>query len=178
MTRAPKTLSEEDRILWTLVARSTKPLPGKPKQIDPPAVESFAEAMADTEKRPAQAAVAVPSSPQPKRHLPTHLDTPTLDKLAKGRLPIEARVDLHGMTQDEAYTLLYTFLSRAHARGARYVLVITGKGSASGGDGILKRMVPGWLSTPTFRPFVSSHDHAARGHGGGGALYVRLRRTK
>jgi len=177
MTRAPKSLSEEDRILWNLVARSTKPLSGRKKPDEPALVESFADAMAETDKRPAPAPVPAPTSPQPKRHLPTHLDTPTLDKLAKGRLPIEARVDLHGMTQNEAYSLLYTFLSRAHSRGARYVLVITGKGSSSGGDGVLRRMVPGWLSTPTFRPFVSSHDHAARGHGGGGALYVRLRRS-
>jgi len=176
MTRPPKALSEEDRILWTLVARSTKPLPGKPKQQEPAPVENFAEAMAEQDRKRAPAPDPVRPA-QPKRHLPTHLDVPTLDKLAKGRLPIEARVDLHGMTQDEAYSLLYTFLSRAHARGARYVLVITGKGSSSGGDGVLKRMVPGWLSTPTFRPFVSSHDHAARGHGGGGALYVRLRRS-
>ena len=177
MTRAPKALSEEDRILWSLVARSTKPLPGKPKAKTPATRENFAEALAATDKKMPPAASPMPATPQPKRHPPTHLDTPTLDKLAKGRLPIEARVDLHGMTQDEAYSLLYIFLSRAHARGARYVLVITGKGSSSGGDGILKRMVPGWLSTPTFRPFVSSHDHAARGHGGGGALYVRLRRA-
>jgi DNA-nicking Smr family endonuclease len=106
------------------------------------------------------------------------LDEPTLDKLSKGRLPIEGRVDLHGMTQDEAYSLLFSFLHRAHASGVRYVLVITGKGSSSGGDGILKRSVPAWLSTPAFRMLVSSHDHAARHHGGAGALYVRLRRTR
>jgi DNA-nicking Smr family endonuclease len=177
MTRPPKTLSDEDRILWNLVARSTKPLPGKPKAEEPVTREDFAEAMAASEKA-APAASPAPAAPLPKRHVPTHLDTPTLDKLAKGRLPIEARVDLHGMTQDQAYTLLYGFLSRAHGSGARYVLVITGKGSSSGGDGVLRRMVPGWLSTPTFRPFVSSHDHAARGHGGSGALYVRLRRSR
>jgi DNA-nicking Smr family endonuclease len=106
------------------------------------------------------------------------LDRPTLDKLAKGRMPIEARVDLHGMTQEEAYSLLYSFLHRAHAGGLRYVMVITGKGSSSGGDGVLRRSVPAWLSTPAFRPLVSSHDHAARHHGGAGALYVRLRRIR
>lgn len=177
MSRVPKALSEEDRILWSLVARSTKPLAGR----RPAEPESPVAKQPEEKPAPASKTASTPSAPatlQPKRHPPTHLDTPTLDKLAKGRLPIEARVDLHGMTQDEAYALLYAFLSRAHARGARYVLVITGKGSSSGGDGILKRMVPGWLSTPTFRPFVSSHDHAGRGHGGGGALYVRLRRTK
>jgi len=58
------------------------------------------------------------------------------------------------------------------------VLVITGKGSSSGGDGVLRRAVPAWLSTPAFRMLVSSHDHAARNHGGSGALYVRLRRSR
>jgi len=176
--RGGNTLSEEDRILWSLVARSAKPLLGR-KPIEQPVEETKAPEAA---KPPAgKAGPAIPAAPiavQPKRHIPTHLDNPTLDKLAKGKLPIEARVDLHGMTQDEAYSLLYTFISRAHGRGARYVLVITGKGSSSGGDGVLRRAVPGWLSTPTFRPFVSSHDHAARGHGGGGALYVRLRRIR
>ena len=52
------------------------------------------------------------------------------------------------MSQDEAYFLLLSFLQRAHAGGARYVLVITGKGSSSGGDGVLRRAVPGWLATP------------------------------
>jgi DNA-nicking Smr family endonuclease len=103
---------------------------------------------------------------------------PTLDKLARGRLPIEARVDLHGMTQDEAYSLLFSFLHRAHASGLRYVLVITGKGSSSGGDGVLRRSVPAWLATPAFRMFVSSHEHAARHHGGSGAIYVRLRKVR
>jgi DNA-nicking Smr family endonuclease len=172
--RSRKTLSEEDRILWDLVARTAKPLTGK----KPPEPK---DAAAPTTAAGPQAPAAPPAAaarPTPPRQRPVSpsLDTPTLDKLAKGRLQIEARVDLHGMTQDEAYSLLYSFLSRAHARGARYVLVITGKGSSSGGDGVLKRSVPGWLATPTFRPFVSSHDHAARGHGGGGALYVRLRR--
>ena len=61
--------------------------------------------------------------------------------------------------------------------GVRYVLVITGKGFSSGGDGVLKRQVPAWLSTPPFRALVSSHDLAARQHGGEGALYIRLRKT-
>ena len=178
MTRAPKPLSEEDRILWNLVARSTKPMPGrKPAELPAPAQPASGNAAGEAKVGKAASPAAAPAQ-APKRHVPTHLDTPTLDRLAKGKLPIEARVDLHGMTQGEAYALLYAFLSRAHARGARYVLVITGKGSSSGGDGVLRRVVPGWLSTPTFRPFVSSHDHAARGHGGAGALYVRLRRSK
>ena len=81
------------------------------------------------------------------------------------------------MTQSEAHALLLSFLQRAHAGGVRYVLVITGKGFSSGGDGVLRRQVPAWLSTPPFRALVSSHDVSARQHGGEGALYIRLRRA-
>ncbi|TGV33802.1 DNA mismatch repair protein MutS, partial [bacterium M00.F.Ca.ET.168.01.1.1] len=112
-----------------------------------------------TPSQPAQPAAGPAGAAKPKvQHVTHRLDEPTLDKLKKGRLPIEGRVDLHGMTQDEAYSLLLTFLHRAHAGGIRYVLVITGKGSSSGGDGILRRSVPHWLSTPAFRHLVSSHD--------------------
>lgn len=187
MTRGQKTLTEDDRILWSLVEKSTKPMHVRK------AAKAEPELSAAEVKKPladpgsgklASPQVAKPSSipsytpPVSKPRAPTHLDLPTLDNLAKGRLPIEARVDLHGLTQDEAYALLYSFLARAHASDARYVLVITGKGSSSGGDGVLKRSVPGWLATPLFRQFVSSHDPAARGHGGSGALYVRLRRHR
>lgn len=173
--RSAKKLSDEDRVLWNLVARSAKPLKGKPAMEAPeqPLV-TMDQAMAldpvtpkDTPTRPAA---------RPKQLVSHSFDAPTHDKLAKGRLPIEGRVDLHGMTQDQAYSLLLSFLHRAHAGGVRYVLVITGKGSSSGGEGVLRRAVPAWLSTPPFRPLVSSHDHAARNHGGAGAFYIRLRR--
>jgi DNA-nicking Smr family endonuclease len=100
-------------------------LPAATAEPESPAAKQPEEKPAPTSKTASTS--SAPAPPQPKRHPPTHLDTPTLDKLAKGRLPIEARVDLHGMTQDEAYSLLYIFLSRAHARSARYVLVITGR---------------------------------------------------
>jgi DNA-nicking Smr family endonuclease len=173
MSRRGERLSDDDRVLWNLVARTAKPLKGttavgsaelavQPKPAQPP---------------PTPFVAGSPDAPKKKvQHVSHALDEPTLDKLAKGRLPIEGRVDLHGLTQDEAYSLLFSFLHRAHAGGVRYVLVITGKGSSSGGDGVLRRAVPAWLSTPAFRPLVSSHDHAARNHGGSGALYVRLRR--
>jgi DNA-nicking Smr family endonuclease len=176
MSRRPnEKLTDEDRVLWNLVARSATPLRGK-RAVEVPEIVLESE---NTPPKPAPVPSALGTEkPVPPRH-PLHpLDKPTLEKLAKGRTPIEGRVDLHGMTQDEAYSLLYSFLHRAHAGGVRYVLVITGKGSSSGGDGVLRRSVPAWLSTPAFRPLVSSHDHAARHHGGSGALYVRLRRTR
>jgi DNA-nicking Smr family endonuclease len=169
-------LTDEDRVLWSLVARSTTPLKGR-KPIEPPIepVTTMEQAMAEP---PAQASRPVPQRPtRPTLHQ-TALDRPTHDKLAAGRLPIEARVDLHGLTQDQAYALLHSFLARAHSAGVRYVLVITGKGTSSGGDGVLKRAVPGWLGTAPFRMLVSGLDPAARGHGGAGALYVRLRKRQ
>jgi DNA-nicking Smr family endonuclease len=175
MSRRPgQKLSDEDRVLWNLVARSATPLRGK-QAVDIPDIVLEPENAPPKPARP-QASASRPAGKP--RHTIHPLDKPTLEKLAKGRTPIEGRVDLHGMTQDEAYSLLHSFLHRAQAGGVRYVLVITGKGSSSGGDGVLRRSVPALLSTPAFRPLVSSHDHAARHHGGAGALYVRLRRTR
>ncbi|MEO5323148.1 Smr/MutS family protein [Mesorhizobium sp. CC13] len=167
-------LTDEERVLWTVVARTAMPLKGRGAVEIP---EATATAMPDAAPAQAMPNVSPRPSVSPKRqHLSHHLDEPTLDKLSKGRLRIEGRVDLHGMTQEEAYSLLYMFLSRAHAGGLRYVLVITGKGTSKGGDGVLKRMVPAWLATAPFRLLVGSHDHAARHHGDSGAIYVRLRR--
>ena len=103
-------------------------------------------------------------------------------KLARGTEPIDARLDLHGCTQSEAHAALLQFLRRAQGSGARYVLVITGKGRA-GSDGfreagVLKRQVPQWLAMPEFRGYVVGFDDASAGHGGEGALYVRLRRGR
>ena len=82
------------------------------------------------------------------------------------------------MVQSEAHFLLLDFLIRAHGRGLRHVLVITGKGSSMGSDGALKRVVPMWFSKPEFRHLISSHEPAARQRGGEGALYVRLSRVR
>ena len=176
MSRRSKVLTDEDRVLWSLVARTATPLKGKAPAANPvPEVSVPAEAPA-----PVAAPSPIPLVPATpvKRPPSLILDAPTHGKIARGRLPIEGRVDLHGLFQDEAYALLLSFLRRAYAGGARHVLVITGKGSSSGGEGILRRSVPAWLATAQFREFVSGYDHAARGHGGAGALYIRLKRNR
>ena len=169
-------LSDEDRIIWAKVARTAKPLKGTTAiPQEPPADHDAMEMLLSTPPDPA--VTPRPERPTQGERTPLrHFDQQTRDKLTKGRLTIDARVDLHGMTQAEAHGLLLSFLHRAHASGLRYVLVITGKGASFGSEGALKRAVPAWLSTPMFRPLVSGHDHAARQHGGAGALYVRLRR--
>ncbi|HWK63894.1 MAG TPA: Smr/MutS family protein [Rhizobiaceae bacterium] len=174
MSRRARELTEEDRVLWHLVARSTKPLAGKEAIAPPPELPAREEPALPAPRSEAQQG----PSPRPKSLKIAHVfDAQTREKLAKGRLPIEGRVDLHGMTQDEAYWLLLSFLRRAQQGGVRYVLIITGKGSSSRGEGVLRRSVPQWLATPPFRALVSGHDDASRRHGGGGALYVRVRRA-
>ncbi|MEO0498829.1 MAG: Smr/MutS family protein [Pseudomonadota bacterium] len=104
------------------------------------------------------------------------IDRKTKRKLSKGRLSVDARIDLHGMTQDEAHNALIGFVGMSHARGHRVVLVITGKGLGKQGKGILRQVVPRWLVTPPLAQWVNGHDVSAPHHGGDGALYVRLRR--
>ena len=94
---------------------------------------------------------------------PAALDRVTRRKIAKGRVPIEGKVDLHGLTQREAHGLLLSFLSQARAAGRRHVLVVTGKGSSMGSEGILRRAVPQWFATAAFRGLVSGYEDASRG---------------
>lgn len=173
-------ISHEDRILWEKVARTAKPLKGKSM------IELAAELQGDAAQAEAEGLQglkgAAPRTPHPKaasakaHHGPIRLDEPTHRKIAKGKVSLGARVDLHGLTQGEAHTLLLAFLHRAHAEGLRHVLVITGKGASFGSDGVLRQAVPHWFATPAFKPYVGAYEDAARQHGGHGAIYVRLRR--
>lgn len=173
-------LSHEDRILWNQVARTATPFKGRSLLPEPEPEPAPPQA----EAGPGAREVLLGPQPAPKgqrrdmsrRELLRMLDEPTRDRLAKGRLAIEARVDLHGLNQSEAHALLLSFLHRAHAGGVRHVLVITGKGSSLGSEGVLRKALPHWFATPAFRSLVGGYDAAARQHGGDGAFYVRLRR--
>jgi DNA-nicking Smr family endonuclease len=104
-------------------------------------------------------------------------DRRTAGKLKKGRLDIEARLDLHGSTLAQAHDRLYGFITSAYASGARCVLVVTGKGRSTLGEtGKLKAAVPRWLNEPAFRPYVLSLSYAQQKDGGEGALYILLRK--
>ncbi len=116
--------------------------------------------------------------PKPIRKLTelNPIDRPVHKKIAKGRVTIDARIDLHGLTQQIAHRVLYDFLTDAYLGGDRHVLVITGKGTSSGGRGILRQVVPDWFQKSEFKEFVSGYRVSAQHHGGDGALYVRLRK--
>ncbi len=173
-----RSLSEDERIVWSKVAATVRPRSGK-------VVEHIAlppETAPAPPQHPVQPAAAPKNAGERKRTAPpaSHqhqqaIDRVTRRKIAKGRLPIDARIDLHGMAQTDAHALLFAFLHRAQGDGCKLLLVITGKGASFGSDGILRRAVPTWLQTPSFRAIVSGFEESARGHGGEGALYVRIR---
>lgn len=106
---------------------------------------------------------------------PQKIDRKIKTKIARGRIAIDRRLDLHGMTQSEAHQKLLIFVTAAFQRGERTLLVITGKGGRDGAFGVLRQSLPRWLMEPAFRPFVSGIEEASPGHGGAGAFYVRLK---
>jgi DNA-nicking Smr family endonuclease len=180
-------LSSEDIELWVGVTRSIKPLRKRAPRVEAPqeAVPT-PPAKRGVAAKPVSVPVQAPVMPKAKVDAPpsvTTLDRRTKQKIARGNQTIDARLDLHGHTQAQAHDVLLRFLRVTQSRGGRVALVITGKGGrgkiASGeGTGALKRAVPLWLALPEFRNMVIGFDTAAIGHGGEGALYVRLRKIR
>ena len=106
------------------------------------------------------------------------LDRRTMNKLRKGRMRPESRLDLHGMTADRALAALNGFLADAQGNGKRCVLVITGKGSMKEGGGVIRRELPSWLNAPRNRGRILGFAAAVPSDGGGGAFYVLLKRRR
>jgi DNA-nicking Smr family endonuclease len=181
MTRKGRGLSEEERALWDTVTRAVAPLRRrKVKTHESEARTEIIQVAAKPARKAVAAPVVVPSRPAAPPLAP--LGRRMRQKLARGSESIDARLDLHGMTQADAHAALAHFLRRAQRNGARVVLVITGQG-ARGTDphaerGVLKRQVPLWLESAELRPCVVGFESATIGHGGAGALYVRVRKGR
>jgi DNA-nicking Smr family endonuclease len=179
--RRKRALSEDDRALWEMVAKHVKPLKKKPRvpKLHPPmsAAEPAPVPPTVTSRPIAPVQVAKPIKPAMPPLVP--LGRRERSRLSRGRSEIDARLDLHGMTQSRAHQALLLFLQRAHNEGHAFVLIITGKGVAGDSErGVLRRQVPHWLSLPEFRSLVVGFEEANIGHGGSGALYVRIRRAR
>jgi DNA-nicking Smr family endonuclease len=192
MTRRKRSLSEEEQALWERVAETAEPLRPKMRAL---VVESPEAANAPTghaAKTPGPKSTAKPgpalppyAPPPQKTPAPAVIDRKTRARLARGRIEVDGRIDLHGLRQEAAHHRLRHFLIAGQEAGHRLVLVITGKGSTGSPTdfgreerGVLRRAVPAWLGSAEFRPFVAGYDEAGPRHGGAGALYVRIRRRR
>lgn len=186
-------LRPEEKELWQKVAHSTKPLPQALRRAAEPQKPSVRRApepeVMDLPKafgigtKPPNAKTRI-TTPESTTSVKPVMDTKTFGKMNRGKLVPEARIDLHGMTLDQAHPALTKFILTACARGFRLVLVITGKGERDDPHdpmprqrGVLKRQVPMWLRMAPLGTVVMDVTEAHIRHGGGGAFYVYLRRT-
>jgi DNA-nicking Smr family endonuclease len=183
MTRR-RQLSDEEQALWTGFSRSITPLRRVEQEAAAKESKKSHVSGAEIDRGVTRAGGRQEAAPAKKLPPLAPLEWRLRRRVGRGREAIDARLDLHGKTQKEAHTALLRFLRRARADGAKIALVVTGKGSGKGSAtsaperGVLKRQVPLWLSLPEFRTYVVGFEDAHIGHGGQGALYVRLRRER
>jgi DNA-nicking Smr family endonuclease len=202
---APGALTGDEQALWRYVATSITPIKAKHHvRKHGAAIEPSDDAETPLPPRSPSRAKSAPApvAPMPNARLVATTParaTPALadfdprkaKKISTGRAGIDARLDLHGMRQDDALAHLRSFLFDAHARGHKTVLVITGKGRAADDPttpyvdtldrhprGVLRRNLPHWLAEPDLRPIIVSYTQASQRHGGDGAFYVELRRKR
>ncbi|WP_412551330.1 Smr/MutS family protein [Shimia sp. MIT910701] len=195
MTR--RKLSEEEVTLWRKVADTAERLhPGtsahelpkpKPKPIKKPRPH-LSPALPDFE-------VGSKANTSPSMHdlmgsvservarQPVQMDKKAFGRMKRGKLVPEGKIDLHGMTADQAHGALTGFIMRSHGEGKRVVLVITGKGKTKRDEGpiptrrgVLKHQVPQWFALPPMKQCILQVAEAHIRHGGTGAYYVYLRR--
>lgn len=197
--KGPRLLTPEEASLWEKVTRRTASL--HPDRLEPTSTtNSRPELERNVSAKPVRSPIQefrvgekggsgspsydlAPSVSQYLQSRPLRMDKRTHDRLKRGKIVPAARIDLHGMTAAEALPELNRFILKANAAGLRLVLVITGKGRNSTGDGlapvregVLKRQVPRWLVSPPLSQLVLDISEAHPRHGGSGAYYVYLRR--
>lgn len=194
--RRPRHLSPEERALWDRVAETAKPLdpkrPAEPVQVAKPVnrpvvrdVDPIHHFMLGEKAQHSRANDILPSIAARLTHAPVQMDNKAYGKMTRGKLKPEARIDFHGLTMAEAHPELIAFILGSHAIGRRLVLVITGKGKLrdDGGpmparQGILRHQVPQWMALPPLSQAILQVTPAHLNHGGNGAYYVYLRRSR
>lgn len=159
--------SDDEDSLWQQVTETVQPI--KRDQVPPDRLISSKK----IKKQNQQTDRTIPSGHPRDTSKATDLDRSTDDRLRRGKMTIEARVDLHGMTRDKAHDRLNDFILSSYEAGLRCVLVITGKG-----QGILRSYVPEWLTLPPLAGKILRCYPAQPHHGGDGAFYVLLRRRR
>ncbi|MDA8230207.1 MAG: Smr/MutS family protein [Magnetospirillum sp.] len=177
-------VTPEDARVWRAVVKDVAPLPGRsvdaalpsePPAAPPPPPDrpSAPPRAADPLAAPAGRQQALPAM---RPGLSAGVDKRTAQRLTRGEMAIDGRLDLHGLTQDAAHAQLIGFVLRAHESGRRCLLVITGKGRDGGG--VLRAQVPRWLNQSPLRERLVGFSCARPQHGGDGALYLLVKRRR
>ncbi|MDH7797989.1 MULTISPECIES: Smr/MutS family protein [unclassified Beijerinckia] len=193
-SRGKRALEPHEAELWKIVTRHVNPLRRRKRAAEALPVEEPPQKETKPANKPVKQAkpmkvsavakpVVAPPVAKPALLPLAPVERRTRQRLSRGQIEVDARIDLHGMRQATAHVQLIGFLHRAQAAGGRVVIVVTGKGSTRVADdampfreaGVLRRAVPQWLSAPELRTVVLGFEEASARHGGSGALYVRLR---
>jgi DNA-nicking Smr family endonuclease len=191
--KSGRSVTPEEADLWDRLTRSIEPTRAKPRVGRQSASEQPAPRGTAPPPKPEPKVLRTKPAPPPPARQPAPLadfDRRAARQVASGKVSIDARIDLHGLRLREARGDLRAFLVAAQARGARTVLVITGKGEVSSERdnlasalgtpqrGVLRRAVPQWLEEPDLRSVILGFTTAGTRHGGDGALYVHLRKRR
>ncbi len=171
-----RVVRDDEARLFETAMRQVKPLAGRGGE----APDETGAKPAPKTKRPGPAAPPPPSKRTPMPELrpgrAADLDARTMERLRRGRVRPEARLDLHGMTQDEAHRAVAGFIAASRSAGRRCVILITGRGRAKLGGGILREQTPRWLNLQPTRGNILGFAEAQPKDGGAGALYVLLKK--
>lgn len=195
--RKKRGLNEEERALWSRVTETAEPLVPHGARSSPLyKIEKTTRAVEVADpipafrvgqriKKPLNSTKLTPSISEQLSNSPVQMDRKAYGKMTRGKLMPEARLDLHGLTLEQAHPRLNRFVMDAYSSGKRLVLVITGKGKSKEDIGpipmrlgVLKHQVPQWLQQGALRPVVLQVTTANQKHGGSGAYYVYLRRPR
>lgn len=196
MKRRNRKLTEDERALWSEVARNATPLhavrprfvAGEEQQVPAPedagadAERDFMVLKPHGSRREPRTSLTLAAAPGQEA---LQMDRKAYERLTRGKIAPQSRLDLHGMTLSDAHSSLRGFIMRAHNEGLRLVLVITGKGKPGHADaiiperhGVLRHQVPHWLRLPPLNGLILQISPAHRKHGGEGAYYIYLRRSR
>ena len=183
----PKGRHDDDKILWEKVTQSVRRMNTQPPFQTPKQRRGSKTGKLKTswtERSQSVQTGQAKAKTSPEKTMPVDLrlgetfgiDRTSARRMQRGQAPIEERLDLHGLSQEQAQKAVKAFIGRAVQKNFRHVLIITGKGRD--GHGILREKVPEWLKDAPLCYHLNAISYAQPKDGGKGALYIRLKRQR